>query len=118
MSMKITDWAVEDRPRERLWNKGPSSLSDAELLAILIGSGTRNNSALDLARELLAWPATHSVSWEDSAPARYGKSKGWVKPRRSPSLQPSNWAGDEKWLKPLIIRRYAHQPTCSALSAP
>jgi len=54
MSMKITDWAVEDRPRERLWHKGPSSLSDAELLAILIGSGTRNNSALDLARELLA----------------------------------------------------------------
>lgn len=54
MSMKITDWAVEDRPRERLWNKGPSSLSDAELLAILIGSGTRNHSALDLARELLA----------------------------------------------------------------
>ncbi len=52
--MKITDWAVEDRPRERLWNKGPASLSDAELLAILIGSGTRNNSALDLARELLA----------------------------------------------------------------
>ncbi len=52
--MKITDWAVEDRPRERLWNKGPSSLSDAELLAILIGSGTRNSSALDLARELLA----------------------------------------------------------------
>jgi DNA repair protein RadC len=54
MSMKITDWAVEDRPRERLWSKGPSSLSDAELLAILIGSGTRNRSALDLARELLA----------------------------------------------------------------
>lgn len=52
--MKITDWAVEDRPRERLWSKGPSSLSDAELLAILIGSGTRNRSALDLARELLA----------------------------------------------------------------
>lgn len=52
--MKITDWAVEDRPRERLWQKGPSSLSDAELLAILIGSGTRNHSALDLARELLA----------------------------------------------------------------
>ena len=46
MSMKITDWAVEDRPRERFWNKGPSSLSDAELLAILIGSGTRNRSAL------------------------------------------------------------------------
>jgi DNA repair protein RadC len=54
MSIKITDWAVEDRPRERLWNKGPSSLSDAELLAILIGSGTKNASAVDVARELLS----------------------------------------------------------------
>lgn len=52
--MKITDWAVEDRPRERLWQKGPSSLSDAELIAILIGSGTKNKSAVDLAHELLA----------------------------------------------------------------
>lgn len=54
MSLKITDWAVEDRPRERLWHKGPASLSDAELLAILIGSGTRSRSAVDLAHELLA----------------------------------------------------------------
>jgi DNA repair protein RadC len=54
MSLKITEWAVEDRPRERLWNKGPSSLSDAELIAILIGSGTKNASAVDIARELLA----------------------------------------------------------------
>ncbi len=54
MSLKITDWAVEDRPREKLYNKGTSSLSDAELLAILIGSGTRNRSAVDLGRELLA----------------------------------------------------------------
>jgi len=54
MSLKITDWAVEDRPRERLWTKGPSSLSDAELIGILIGSGTRNRSAVDLAHELLA----------------------------------------------------------------
>lgn len=54
MTLKITDWAVEDRPRERLWTKGPSSLSDAELIAILIGSGTRNRSAVDLAHELLA----------------------------------------------------------------
>ncbi|HEX7494376.1 MAG TPA: UPF0758 domain-containing protein, partial [Bacteroidales bacterium] len=36
MSLKITDWAVEDRPREKLIQKGTSSLSDAELLAILI----------------------------------------------------------------------------------
>jgi DNA repair protein RadC len=53
MSLKITDWAVEDRPREKLYSKGTSSLSDAELLAILIGSGTRNRSAVDVGRELL-----------------------------------------------------------------
>ncbi len=54
MSLKITDWAVEDRPREKLAIKGTSSLSDAELLAILISSGTRNKSAVDLGRELLS----------------------------------------------------------------
>ncbi|HOU31014.1 MAG TPA: DNA repair protein RadC [Bacteroidales bacterium] len=54
MSLKITDWAVEDRPREKLYKKGPSALSDAELLGILIGSGTKHRSAVDLGRELLA----------------------------------------------------------------
>ncbi len=53
MSLKITEWAVEDRPREKLTIKGTSSLSDAELLAILISSGTRDKSAVDLGRELL-----------------------------------------------------------------
>jgi len=53
MSLKITDWAIEDRPREKLIQKGTSSLSDAELLAILISSGTRDKSAVDLGRELL-----------------------------------------------------------------
>ena len=54
MSLKITDWAVEDRPREKLIQKGTVSLSDAELLAILISSGTKDKSAVDLGRELLA----------------------------------------------------------------
>jgi len=53
MSLKITDWAEEDRPREKLLQKGTASLSDAELLAILISSGTKNKSAVDLGRELL-----------------------------------------------------------------
>lgn len=53
MSLKITEWAVEDRPREKLIQKGASSLSDAELLAILISSGTKDRSAVDLGRELL-----------------------------------------------------------------
>ena len=53
MSLKITDWAVEDRPREKLIQKGTANLTDAELLAILISSGTKDKSAVDLGRELL-----------------------------------------------------------------
>ena len=53
MSLKITEWAVEDRPREKLIQKGTASLSDAELLAILISSGTKDKSAVDIGRELL-----------------------------------------------------------------
>jgi DNA repair protein RadC len=55
-NLSIKNWSVEDRPREKLLNKGTSSLSDAELLAILIGSGTRNLSALELSKNIL-----HSV---------------------------------------------------------
>jgi DNA repair protein RadC len=54
MSLKITDWAVEDRPREKMIQYGTSTLSDAELLGILISSGTKEKSAVDLGRELLA----------------------------------------------------------------
>ncbi|MCR9062907.1 MAG: DNA repair protein RadC [Cytophagales bacterium] len=49
----ITAWAEEDRPREKLLLKGRSSLSDSELIAILIGSGSREKSAVELSRDLL-----------------------------------------------------------------
>lgn len=52
-SLKIKDWALEDRPREKLLKKGISSLSDAEIIAILLGSGTRNESAVDLSKKVL-----------------------------------------------------------------
>lgn len=52
--MPITDWPAEERPREKLLLKGPSSLSDAELLAIFLRTGIAGKSAVDLARELLA----------------------------------------------------------------
>lgn len=51
--ISIKEWAADDRPREKLLNKGVKSLSDTELLAILIGSGTREISAVELAREIL-----------------------------------------------------------------
>ncbi len=50
----IKDWPEGDRPREKLEQKGASVLSDAELLAILIRTGRRGASALDLARQLLS----------------------------------------------------------------
>ncbi len=49
----IKSWAEEDRPREKLVFQGRRSLSDAELLAILIGSGSRNESAVDLSKRIL-----------------------------------------------------------------
>jgi DNA repair protein RadC len=49
----IKNWAEDDRPREKLMNKGASVLSDSELLAILINTGTKKISAIDLAREVL-----------------------------------------------------------------
>ncbi len=49
----IRSWAEEDRPREKLLLKGPAALSDAELIAILIGSGTPGESAVDLAKSIL-----------------------------------------------------------------
>ena len=52
-NLTIKDWALEDRPREKLLSKGLSSLTDAELIAILIGSGIKNESAVELAKKIL-----------------------------------------------------------------
>lgn len=49
----IKAWSEDDRPREKLLQKGASVLSDAELISILIGSGTRNESAVGLARRVM-----------------------------------------------------------------
>ncbi len=50
----IKEWAVDDRPREKLLQKGKLSLTDAELIAILIGSGNRDESAVELAKKILS----------------------------------------------------------------
>lgn len=53
-SFSIKNWADDDKPREKLIQKGRSVLSDAELIAILIGSGSRNESAVELSKRILA----------------------------------------------------------------
>lgn len=51
--LNINQWSPDDRPREKLLLKGPESLSDAELLAILIGSGSTSESAVELMKRIL-----------------------------------------------------------------
>jgi DNA repair protein RadC len=51
--MAIRDWPSDERPREKLLEKGAAALSDAELLAILLRTGTPGHSAVDLARDVL-----------------------------------------------------------------
>lgn len=58
----IKSWAEEDRPREKLLLKGKAALSDAELLAILLGSGTRELTAVELARQLLQLAQNNLIS--------------------------------------------------------
>lgn len=53
-SLSIKFWSDDDKPREKLVHKGRSVLSDAELIAILIGSGSRNESAVELSKRILA----------------------------------------------------------------
>jgi DNA repair protein RadC len=53
-SLPIKSWAEDDRPREKMLLKGKSALSDAELVAILIGSGSKNESAVTLSKRILA----------------------------------------------------------------
>lgn len=60
--LSIKEWAEEDRPREKLLLKGPSALSDAELLAILIGSGNAEESAVQVAQHILR--AAHQNLYE------------------------------------------------------
>ena len=58
-SLRITDWAMEDRPREKLMAQGAAALSNAELLAILIGSGTPKMTAVELMKLVLEQKIAH-----------------------------------------------------------
>lgn len=53
-TLRLKEWAEEDRPREKMLGKGAAALTDAELLAILIGSGTQRETAVGLTRRILA----------------------------------------------------------------
>jgi len=52
--ISIKHWAIDDRPREKLLHKGKDALSDAELIAVLLGSGTTTQSAVDISKTILS----------------------------------------------------------------
>ena len=68
-AMHIRDWPACERPREKLLGRGPGALSDAELLAIFLGSGLRGRDAVTTARELLASHGPLRTLLERPAPA-------------------------------------------------
>jgi len=61
VSFSIKNWADDDKPREKLVQKGSFVLSDAELIAILIGSGNRDESAVELSKRILA-SVSHNIN--------------------------------------------------------
>ncbi|HET8941944.1 MAG TPA: DNA repair protein RadC [Rudaea sp.] len=73
--MKIMDWPADERPREKLLARGAGALSDAELLALFIGSGCRGKTAVDVGREMLAQHGSLKALLE-LEPAALGKHPG------------------------------------------
>ena len=74
--VSIKDWAADDRPREKLLLKGINSLSDAELLAILIGSGTHKISAVELSRKILSLSNNYLSELGKHSVSEFMKIKG------------------------------------------
>ncbi|MCU0428726.1 MAG: DNA repair protein RadC [Cytophagaceae bacterium] len=75
-SAGIRSWSEEDRPREKFLSKGAQALSDAELISILFGSGTRNESAVDLARKILQYYQNDLHRLAKAGPEEWTRWKG------------------------------------------
>ena len=72
----IHHWAQDDRPREKLINHGKKTLSDAELIAIILGSGSRNESAVQLSQRILASLSNNLFNLSRLSLADLSKFKG------------------------------------------
>jgi DNA repair protein RadC len=115
----IADLPMDDRPRERLLTHGADTLSDAELLAILIGSGMRGKNALDLSRELLVGGLSGLARRDTSAtsavsgigPAKAARIAAALEiGRRLAAYRepPRDPVRDPESLAQLLIARYSH----------
>ncbi len=119
-ALTIADLPLDERPRERLMRHGASTLSDSELLAILLGSGVRGKSALQLARDLLP-DGLQVFARRDWSSGRLAKGIGEAKRARiaaaleigrrlaSHVADGSDPIRDPDALARSLIARYAHQ---------
>jgi DNA repair protein RadC len=110
--MKQRRWPPSEKPRERLLEAGPRALSDGELLAILLGTGVRGQSAAELARGLLAeWGSLTELL--SSAPAELARAKG-LGPARVARLTAAVELGRRYLGAPLEPRRALAAPEDAA----
>src|SRR5438132_3682101 len=115
----IADLPLDERPRERLQKHGAHTLSDAELLAILLGSGLRGKNAIQLARELLTEGIGSLAALDDECIAKsagVGPAKAtrivaaFELARRVAAASDDPAAYDDAVFGRALISRYAHQP--------
>jgi|KBSSwiStaDraftv2_1062776.scaffolds.fasta_scaffold02724_4 DNA repair protein RadC len=106
--MTIRNWPESERPREKLLERGPQALSDAELLALLLGSGVKGRSAVDVARSLIADFGSLRELLSAERPRWEGK----------PGIGPARYATLMASIE--LARRHFREPlrSSSALSAP
>ena len=98
--MPITDWPAGERPREKLLARGASALTDAELLAIFLRSGTRGRTAVDLARDLLG---------------RFGSLRGLLRAGRA-EFCAVHGLGEAKYVQLQAVLEIARRHLAEALS--
>ena len=115
--LNINQWAAEDRPREKMMQKGAEALSDAELLAILIGSGNTEETAVTLMQRILAAcgnDLNRLGKWEVRDFSRF-KGMG---PAKSITVMPWNWANAASCRNAPDVPPSALPPTSTSCSIP
>ena len=98
--MKIKELCTEERPREKMASKGAGALTNAELLAILIGSGTQKENVLEVANRLLARSEGRLGAIASMTVQDMSETDG-IGPGGAPSSQRlSSWAREDAWKSP------------------
>lgn len=102
--LSINQWAIEDRPREKMMEKGAQALSDVELLAILIGSGNTDESAVGLMRRILLSCDNNLNSLAKWEVRDYSRFKG-MGPAKSITVMAALELGKRRKLQEAEVRR-------------